>query len=53
MSYNYPGKTADESTHVTKHPGKKVFCREQSIWHEGEDGKQLLREINEKPKAKL
>ena len=39
MSNYYPGKKADESTHVTKHPGEKVFCREQSMWHEGDDGK--------------
>ena len=44
MSYNYPLKTANESAHITKHPGEKGFCREQSIWHEGDDGKQLLGE---------
>ena len=26
MSYNYPGKTTNESAHITKHPVKKVFA---------------------------
>ena len=25
MSYNYPGRAADESPHITKHPGEKDF----------------------------
>ena len=54
ISYNYPGKSADESTHVTKHPGEKFFYREQSMWHEGDDGKTAFeREQNEKYQNKI
>ena len=31
MSYNNPGKTANESQRIAEHPGEKVFCREQSM----------------------
>ena len=49
MSYNYTGRTANESPHITKHPGEKGFCREQSMWHEGDDEKNSFRgELNEK-----
>ena len=37
MSYNNPGRTANESPHISEHPGEKVFSREQSMWHEEEE----------------
>ena len=42
MPYSYPGKTSSESTHITKHPGEKGFCKEQNIWHEGDNGKTVF-----------
>ena len=44
MSFNYPGKTANESLYITKHPSEKVFCREQSRWHEEDEKEQFLGE---------
>ena len=53
ISYNYPGKTANESAYITKHPGEKGFCREQSMWHAGDDEKTAFwGEPNEKYQSK-
>ena len=54
MSYSYPGKAASESTHITKHPGEKGFCKQQNIWHKGDDGKTVLGgEPSEKYQSKI
>ena len=39
MSYNTPGRTANESPHIAEHPGEKDFCKEQGMWHEEEEEK--------------
>ena len=46
ISYNNPGRTANETSHNAEHPGQKVICREQSMWYEEEEEeeKQLLGE---------
>ena len=37
-----------------KHPGENVFCREQSMWHEGDDEKTAFGgELNEKYQSKI
>ena len=42
MSYNKPGRTVNETPHIAEHPGEKIICREQSMWHKVEMKKQLL-----------
>ena len=37
MSYTKPGRTANETPHIAEHPGEKIICREQSMWHEEEE----------------
>ena len=34
MSYNNPCRTENESSQIAEHPGEKVICREQCMWHE-------------------
>ena len=34
MSYSKPGRTANETPHITEHPGETIVCSEQSMWHE-------------------
>ena len=54
MSCNYSGKPANESAYITKHPREKVPCREQSMWHEGDDDKTAFRgEPNKKYQSKI
>ena len=37
MSYNNPGRSANETPNIAEHPGEKVICKEQSMWHEEEE----------------
>ena len=30
MSYNKPGRTANETLHIAEHPGENIVCREQA-----------------------
>ena len=49
MSYNIPGRTANETPHIAEHPGEKIICREQSMWlKEGEEKTAFGGELNEK-----
>ena len=41
MSYSYPGKTASESTHITKHPGEKVYVKNRIYGMKEMMGKQF------------
>ena len=45
MSYNNPGRSANETPNIAEHPGEKVICKEQSMWHEEEkEGKTAFNE---------
>ena len=44
MSYNYPGKTANESVNITIHPGEKHFAENRACGMKEMMKKQLLGE---------
>ena len=59
MSYNNPGRTEKEPQQIAEHPGEKVFCNEQSMWHEEEEeeeetafGQNLMKNIKAKSKLR-
>ena len=39
MSYNYPGKAANETPNTTEHPGENIIHSEQKMWFSEAKGK--------------